>query len=111
MRTWVDASTLIAIDLAGEVEVLRTLLGRVSVTKEVAAEVFTGRESRVLREAAGTWIEVAEVRGDRRRWTTLGLGLGEASLFLTPAGDRLLLAENSPPPPAQAAERGAHGPF
>ena len=93
MRTWVDASTLIAIDLAGEVEVLRTLLGRVSVTKEVAAEVFTGRESRVLREAAGTWIEVAEVRGDRRRWTTLGLGLGEASLFLTPAGDRLVLDE------------------
>src|SRR3972149_1351819 len=69
MRTWVDASTLIAIDLAGEVEVLRTLLGRVSVTKEGAAG------------------------GARRRWPPLGLGLGEASLSLPPAGDRLVLDE------------------
>src|SRR3989337_3794370 len=105
MRTWVDASTLIAIDLAGEVEVLRTLLGRVSVTKEVAAEVFTGRESRVLREAAGTWIEVAEVRGDRRRWTTLGLGLGAASLFLTPARDRPPPHALPPPTPSHHAYR------
>src|SRR3989304_5569299 len=66
MRTWVDASTLIAIDLAGEVEVLRTLLGRVSVTKEVAAEGLTGRESRGLREAAGPWIEGGGGGGGRR---------------------------------------------
>src|SRR3972149_3896644 len=56
MRTWVDASTLIAIDLAGEVEVLRTLLGRVSVTKEVAAGGVTGREARGLPEGAGAGV-------------------------------------------------------
>jgi predicted nucleic acid-binding protein len=93
MRTWVDASTLIALDAAGEVRVLRDLLGRVTVSREVEAEVFSGRESRDLREARGAWIEVVEVRGDRRRWEALGLGRGEASLFLTPRKDRLVLDE------------------
>jgi len=93
MRTWVDASTLIAFDLAGEIGVLRTLIGRASVTKEVAEEVSTGRESRALRGALGSWIEVVEVPGDRRRWMDLGLGRGEASLLLTPVGDRLVLDE------------------
>lgn len=93
MRTWVDASTIIALDLAGETEILRTLLGRVSLTQELAEEVFTGRESRALREAVGSWIDVLDVKGDRRRWMNLGLGRGEASLFLTPTGDRLVLDE------------------
>ncbi len=93
MRTWVDASTLIALDLAGESDILRVLLGRISVTKEVAEEVFTGRESRTLREALGSWVDVVDVKGERRRWLDLGLGRGEASMFLTPAGDRLVLDE------------------
>src|SRR3989454_8771933 len=33
------------------------------------------------------------VKGDRKRWTSLGLGIGEASLFETPKGDRLILDE------------------
>src|SRR2546426_9563608 len=110
MRTWVDASTLIALDLAGELEVLRTLLGRVSVTKEVAEEVAKGRESRALRSALGSWIEVVEVPGDRRRWMDLGLGRGEASLLLTPVGDRLVPHEVPAPPAAQAEGRGKVGP-
>lgn len=93
MRTWVDASTIIALDLAGEIDVLRALLGQVALTQEIAGEVFTGRESRALRAARGSWIEVVEVRGNRRPWAALGLGPGEASLFLTPAGDRLVLDE------------------
>ena len=56
-----DTGALIALDLAGELEVLRTLLGRVSVTKEVAEEVSTERESRALRSALGSWIEVVAV--------------------------------------------------
>ena len=32
-------------------------------------------------------------RGDRKRWTSLGLGTGEASLFERPKGDRLILDE------------------
>src|SRR3990170_4760514 len=93
MRTWVDASTLIALDAAGAVRVLRDVLGQVAVSREIEAEVFNGRESAELREARGTWIEVVAVRGERRRWEALGLGHGEASLFLTPRKDRLVLDE------------------
>ncbi len=93
MRTWVDASAIIALDAIGEVDVLRDLLGRVAITTQVAEEVFTGRESQALGNSRGTWIEVVDLRGDLRRWTSLGLGKGEASLFLTPTADRLVLDE------------------
>ena len=91
MRVWVDASTLIALDAMGEASLLKDLLGRIALTTEVAAEVYNGRESDGLRRARGTWIGIAPVAGDRRRWEALGLGRGEASLFLTPKGDRLVL--------------------
>ncbi len=58
MRTSVDASTIIALDGIEEVSLLRELLGRVSVTRAVADEVFQGRESGELRGARGEWIEV-----------------------------------------------------
>lgn len=93
MRTWVDASTLIALDAVGEIDLLRDLVGRVAITKEVSREVFRGRESAALRDGRERWIEVVKVRGDRGRWERLGLGAGEASLFLTPKGDHLVLDE------------------
>ena len=93
MRAWVDASTVIALDAIGEVALLRELLGRVALTAEVAAEVFQGRESEVLRRARGTWVEIVLVSGNRGRWESLGLGRGDASLFLTPRSDRLVLDE------------------
>src|SRR5687767_5878532 len=95
MRTWVDASTLIALDAMGEIELLRDLVGRVAITKEVSREDFRGRESAALRDGRGRWIEIVEVRRDRGRWERLGLGTGEASLFLAPKGDRLGLDEIS----------------
>src|SRR2546421_11854729 len=90
MRTWVDASTVIALDAIGEVALLRDLLGRITLTSEVAAEVFQGRESEALNQARGTWIRIVPVSGNRSRWESLGLGRGEASLFLTPGTDRLV---------------------
>ncbi len=93
MRVWVDASTLIALDMIGELAFLRNLMGRVAITAQIAEEVFSGRESQALQEARGSWIEVVPVRGDLSRWTDLGLGRGEASLFETPKGDRLVLDE------------------
>src|SRR6267143_365829 len=93
MRTWVDASTVIALDAIGEVALLRDLLGRVTLTGEVAAEVFQGRESEALGRARGTWVAIVPVSGNRGRWESLGLGTGEASLFLTPRTDRLVLDE------------------
>src|SRR2546430_11531874 len=91
MRTWVDASTVIALDAIGEVALLRDLLGRITLTSEVAAEVFQGRESEALNQARGTWIQIVPVSGNRSRWESLGLGRGEASLFLTPGTDLLRL--------------------
>lgn len=93
MRTWVDASTLIALDAVGEVGLLKDLVGRVAITKEVSNEVFRGRESSVLRKGRGDWIEIVAVRGSRGRWERLGLCMGEASLCLTPRTDRLVLDE------------------
>ena len=93
MRTWVDASTVIALDSIGEVAVLQELVGRVSLTPEVAAEVFSGRESEALARARGSRLEILRVAGNRHRWEALGLGTGEASLFLTPKRDRLVLDE------------------
>lgn len=93
MRTWVDASTLIALDAIGEIPLLRELLRRIAITPEVAEEVYTGRESEALRDARGSWIKVVAVGGNRNRWTALGLGVGEASLFGTPRADRLVLDE------------------
>src|SRR3989442_14690705 len=89
MRTWVDASTVIALDTIGEAALLHDLLGRVALTPEVAAEVFNGRESEALGRARGTWIEIVPVTGGRQRWESLSPGRSEASLFLTPTNDRL----------------------
>lgn len=93
MRVWVDASVLIALDSIGETGLLREILGKVSITPEVQREVFNVRESRALREALGDWIEVHKVEGGLKRWQSLGLNRGEASLFLTPQTDRLVLDE------------------
>ncbi len=105
MRTWVDASAIIALDTIGELGVLRDVLGDVYVTREVAREVLTERASRNLRAALGSWIHVKRVRGDRRRLRVLGLGRGEASFFLTPKDDVLLLDEVSARRAAEAEGR------
>src|SRR5256885_14213196 len=97
MRTWVDASTVIALDTIGEAALLRDLLGRVALTPEVAAEVFNGRESEALGRARGTWIEIVPAAGGRQRWESLGLRRGEASVFLTPTDDRLALRRAAAP--------------
>ncbi len=93
MRTWADASTLIALDACGELGLLKSLFDRVFITEQVRREVLAGRETAAMREALRDWIKVEAVRGDLRRWRSLGLGDGEASLFLTPEEDRLLLDE------------------
>src|SRR5207247_11168288 len=109
MPVWVDASTLIALESIGEVLVLRDLLGKIAITPPIADEVFTGRESQPLREARGSWIEVVSVRRDRKRWTALGLRMGEASLFETPKGDRLNLDEGPARTVADAEGRDESG--
>lgn len=93
MRTWVDASVLIAFDRAGHLDRLRDCLGRIAITPEVEEEVFNGRESDRLKAARGDWIGVIPVEVDIERFRKLGLGRGEASLMAVPEGDRLVLDE------------------
>jgi len=109
MRTWVDASTLIALDRAAEVLILRALVPRVSITEEVRSEVFTGRESEALRNALGAWIEVVSDKRDLRPWIRRGLGSGEASLLATPMADRLVLDDAAARAMAHAEGRDAVG--
>lgn len=109
MRTWVDASSLIALDRAGEILLLHDLVSHVSITDEVAREVFTGRESGALREARGSWIDVVPRRGNLREWTQRGLGPGEASLLATPKGDRIVLDDSAARAMAHAEGRDVVG--
>lgn len=109
MRVWVDASTLIALDRIGEISLFRRLLRRVAVTEQVAGEVFTGKESRELRDARGDWIEVVRLRGNLARWTELGLGPGEASLFLVPSDETVILDDRTARLVAQAEGRPVVG--
>ena len=105
MRTWADASTLIALDACGELGLLKSLFDRVFITEQVKLEVLAGRETAAMREALRDWIRVETVHGDLRRWRSLGLGDGEASLFLTPKEDRLLLDERPARTVAEAEGR------
>jgi len=95
VSVWADASVLIALDAIGEVEFLRRAVGKVCITRQVAEEVLTDRASEALRGAAGTWLQVLPVQGDVRRFRRLGLGHGEASMFLTPRGDTLILDDHA----------------
>jgi len=109
MRVWVDASTLIALDRIDEVQLLQRLLTRVAVSEEVATEVLTGKESAALRAAREDWIEVVRVRGSRARWTSLGLGPGEASLLLSPPDDTVILDDRAVRLVARAEGRAVVG--
>lgn len=105
MRIWVDASTLIALSACGELEFLRGLFGRIFITEQVAQEVLAGGATGALQRALDDWIEIERVRGDLRRWRALGLGSGEASLFLTPAADALVLDDHPARTVAEAEGR------
>ncbi len=111
MRVWVDASVLIALDSIGEIGLVHEILGQVHITPEVQQEVFNGRESRALRQALGDWIEAHKVEGSLKRWQSLGLNRGEASLFLTPQTDRLVLDEAAARTMAESEGRDYIGPL
>ena len=109
MSVWADASILIALDAIGEIEFLHRALGKVSIARQVAEVVLTDRASEALRSAAGTWLQVVPVQGDVRRFRRLGLGHGEASMFLTLRGGTLILDDRSARRLAEAEGRSYTG--
>ena len=96
MRILVDSSALIALAKIGELDMLKVIFGKVSVTNIVKKEVLRGDypETEVLEAAMNEWIEVINYEGDASELRKYGLGLGEASLLLTARReDRLVLDE------------------
>lgn len=89
-RYLVDASAIIHLARIGELELLRTLLGEIHLTQEVAEEVNSGPEPLDLSSHAyESWITILP---RRQRFPRLGLGRGEASLLVeVRTGDRLVL--------------------
>ena len=96
MRILVDSSTLIALAKIGELDILREIFGKVTITIVIRGEVIRGNypETKVLKAAMGEWVEVINYEGDASELRKFGLGLGEASLLLAARReDRLVLDE------------------
>ena len=95
MRTFVDASTIIALSKIGELELLRKLLGKIYITKSIERELLRHKfpETDKIREAVGDWIVSVKVKGDTERYVKYGLDEGEATLFLADKKARLIIDE------------------
>ena len=75
MRTFVDASTIIALSKIGELELLKKLLGKIHITKSIERELLRHEfpETDRIREAVGDWIVSDKVKGDTDRYVKYGL--------------------------------------
>jgi len=95
MRTFVDASTIIALSKIGELELLRKLLGKIFITKSIEKELLCNEypETDIIRKAVGDWIVPVKVKGDTKKYVKYGLDKGEATLFLTGKKARLVIDE------------------
>lgn len=92
-----DASALIALARVGELELLRTLLGEASATavvlREAAQPDKPGHEALAAAQREG-WLREVPFKGDPSAFTVLGLGPGEASLFLAAEPGDLLVVDD-----------------
>ena len=95
MKTFVDASTIIALSRIGELELLKKLLGKIYITESIERELlhYEFPETDRIREAIGDWILSIKVKGDTDRYVKYGLDEGEATLFLTEKKARLVIDE------------------
>lgn len=95
MRTFVDASTIIALCRIGELDLLRKLLGKIFITKSIEKELLRHSypETDKIKDAIGDWIVSVDVKGNIKQYTKYGLDEGEATLFLTDKKARLIIDE------------------
>jgi predicted nucleic acid-binding protein len=94
MRILVDSSTFIALAKIGELQILKDIFGKVSITDVVRKEVLRDDfpETATLKAAMDMWIEIINFEGDAGELRKYGLGLGEGSLLLVARHeDRLVL--------------------
>jgi len=95
MRTFVDSSSIIALSKIGELELLKTLLNMIYITKSIEKELLRYQypETDKIKAAIGNWIIPIDVKGNIKEYTKYKLGKGEATLFLTSKKDKLIIDE------------------
>jgi len=95
MRTFVDSSTIIALSKIGELELLKKLLKKIYITKSIEKELLKYQypETDKIKAAIGDWIIPIEVKGNIKEYIKYKLGKGEATLFLTPKKNKLIIDE------------------
>jgi predicted nucleic acid-binding protein len=93
LRIFVDSSTIIALSKIGELSFIRNVYGYVFITDLIEKELlrYEFPETEAIRKAIGDWIEVVPVEGDLEHFRKFGLDRGEASLFLLPEEDQLII--------------------
>ena len=95
MRTFVDSSTVIALSKIGELDLLKKLLNQIYITKSIEEELLKYQypETNKIKAAISDWIIPIDVKGNVEQYTKYKLGKGEATLFLTPKEDKLIIDE------------------
>jgi len=95
MRIFVDSSSIIVLSKIGELELLKTLLSKIYITKSIEKELLKYQypETDKIKAAIGNWIIPIDVKGNIKEYTKYKLGKGEATLFLTSKKDKLILDE------------------
>ncbi len=92
-RYLVDASAIIQLDLIGELPLLKKLLGRICVTREVVAECRSpGREVKAFCDPVEDWINV--LPSPSRRQEFARLDRGEESLLASARPDDVLVLDD-----------------
>ena len=95
MRIFVDSSTIIALSKIGELDLLKKLLNKIYITKSIENELLKYQypETNKIKAAIGDWIIPIDVKGNINEYTKYKLGKGEATLFLTPKENKLIIDE------------------
>jgi predicted nucleic acid-binding protein len=78
MRILVDSSTFIALAKIGELQILKDIFGKVSITDVVRKEVLRDDfpETATLKAAMDMWIEIINFEGDAGEFKKIWVGIG-----------------------------------
>jgi predicted nucleic acid-binding protein len=92
-RIFVDSSTIIALAQIGELDLLKDSFEQVFITETIEKELvmFEFPENSAIKAALGQWITVVQTNGKTDVYENFGIDRGEATLFLLPAEDVLIL--------------------
>ncbi|KXA96415.1 hypothetical protein AKJ39_04655 [candidate division MSBL1 archaeon SCGC-AAA259J03] len=94
-RTFIDASTIIALASIGELNFLKKIFKEINITPHVRSEILVENypETNRISEAIGEWMKVIEINENNlKKYEKHGLGKGESSIIdIARKDDRLVL--------------------